>query len=41
MSGPPPALSADLTAGLRCLKLAATRQLAPEVLLTAKTQHWP
>lgn len=36
----PPALSADLTAGLRRLKLAAMRQLAPELLLTAKTQRW-
>ena len=40
MSGPAPALSADLTAGLRRLKLSAMRQLAPEVLLTAKTQRW-
>jgi DNA replication protein DnaC len=36
----PPALPADLTAGLRRLKLAAMRQLAPELLLTAKTQRW-
>lgn len=40
MSAPAPALSADLTAGLRRLKLGAMRQLAPEVLLTAKTQRW-
>jgi DNA replication protein DnaC len=40
MSGPAPALPADLTAGLRRLKLATMRQLAPEVLLTAKTQRW-
>ena len=36
----PPVLPADLTAGLRRLKLAAMRQLAPELLLTAKTQRW-
>lgn len=36
----PAALPADLTAGLRRLKLAAMRQLAPEFLLTAKTQRW-
>ena len=40
MSGPAPALPADLTAGLRRLKLSAMRQLAHEVLLTAKTQRW-
>ena len=36
----PPALPPDLVAGLRRLKLAAMRQLAPELLLTAKTQRW-
>lgn len=36
----PPVLDADLTAGLRRLKLAAMRQLAPELLVTAKTQRW-
>jgi len=36
----PPALAPDLAAGLRRLKLAAMRQLAPELLLTAKTQRW-
>ena len=36
----PPALAPDLTAGLRRLKLAAMRRLAPELLLTAKTQRW-
>lgn len=36
----PPVLPADLTAGPRRLKLAAIRQLAPELLLTAKTQRW-
>ena len=35
-----PVLPADLTAGLRRLKMAAMRQLAPELLLTAKTQRW-
>ena len=36
----PPVLAADLTAGLRRLKLSAMRQLAPELLVTAKTQRW-
>jgi DNA replication protein DnaC len=36
----PPALAPDLAAGLRRLKLAAMRQLAPELLITAKTQRW-
>ena len=40
MNAPAPALPADLTAGLRRLKLGAMRQLAPELLLTAKTQRW-
>ena len=40
MSTTPPVLDADLTAGLRRLKLAAMRQLAPELLVTAKTQRW-
>lgn len=35
-----PILPADLAAGLRRLKLATIRQLAPELLLTAKTQRW-
>jgi len=35
-----PVLAADLEAGLRRLKLAAIRRLAPEVLLSAKTQRW-
>ena len=35
-----PPLAPDLTAGLRRLKLAAMRQLAPELLVTAKTQRW-
>lgn len=38
MSAPP--LSADLEAGLRRLRLRAIREMAPEVLLTAKTQRW-
>ncbi len=33
-------LAADLEAGLRQLKLAAMRALAPELLQTAKTQRW-
>ena len=40
MSTTAPALPADLTEGLRRLKLATMRQLAPELLLTAKTQRW-
>jgi DNA replication protein DnaC len=36
----PPPLAADLAAGLRRLKLAAMRHLAPELLITAKTQRW-
>jgi DNA replication protein DnaC len=40
VSASAPALAPDLIAGLRRLKLAAMRTLAPEVLLTAKTQRW-
>ena len=40
MTAPAPALAPDLVAGLRRLKLAAIRRLAPEVLHTAKTQRW-
>ena len=40
MSTTPPPLAADLNAGLRRLKLAAMRRLAPELLITAKTQRW-
>jgi DNA replication protein DnaC len=36
----PPALTADVEHGLRRLKLATMRRLAPEMLLTAKTQRW-
>jgi DNA replication protein DnaC len=35
-----PELPADLVEGLRRLKLAAMRRLAPELLRTAKTQRW-
>ena len=35
-----PTLAPDLEAGLRRLKLAAMRRLAPELLVTAKTQRW-
>jgi DNA replication protein DnaC len=35
-----PPLAPDLAAGLRRLKLAAMRQLAPDLLITAKTQRW-
>jgi DNA replication protein DnaC len=40
VSAGPPALAPDLADGLRRLKLAAMRQLAPELLGTAKTQRW-
>ncbi len=40
MSAPPPPLDSALEAGLRRLKLATVRRLAPEVLQTAKTQRW-
>ena len=40
MSTTPPPLAADLNAGLRRLKLAAMRRLAPELLVTARTQRW-
>jgi len=40
VSAAAPALAPDLADGLRRLKLAAMRQLAPELLLTAKTQRW-
>ena len=40
MSAPTPALAPDLAQGLRRLKLAAMRELAPELLITAKTQRW-
>ena len=40
VSAAAPALAPDLADGLRRLKLAAMRQLAPELLRTAKTQRW-
>ncbi len=40
MSTTPPALPADLDAGLRRLKMAAMRRISPELLITAKTQRW-
>ncbi|MFP5326949.1 MAG: IS21-like element helper ATPase IstB [Acidimicrobiia bacterium] len=40
MSAAAPALDPDLVAGLRRLKLAKVRAIAPEVLQTAKTQRW-
>ena len=36
----PAPLSADLEHGLRRLKLASMRRVAPEMLATAKTQRW-
>jgi len=40
MSTEAPALPADLTAGLKRLKLATMRAIAPELLVVAKTQRW-
>ncbi len=40
MTAPTPALAADLDAGLRRLRMGAMRRLAPELLVTAKTQRW-
>lgn len=40
MSTTPPPLAADLEAGLRRLRLGAMRSLAPELLVTSKTQRW-
>ena len=40
MTAAPPVLAADLNAGLKRLKMAAMRRLAPELLITARTQRW-
>jgi DNA replication protein DnaC len=40
VSAAPPPLAPDLAAGLKRLKMAAMRRLAPELLVTAKTQRW-
>jgi len=40
VTAPAPTLAPDLVAGLRRLKLAAMRRIAPELLVTAKTQRW-
>ena len=40
MTANAPALDADLVAGLKRLKLAKVRAIAPEVLQTARTQRW-
>jgi DNA replication protein DnaC len=40
VSGAAPPLAPDIAAGLRRLKLATMRQLAPELLIIAKTQRW-
>jgi len=40
MNAATPVLPPDLIEGLRRLKLAAMRRLAPELLVTAKTQRW-
>jgi len=40
MTAQAPVLAPDIAAGLRRLKLATMRQLAPGLLITAKTQRW-
>ncbi len=40
MTAAAPALPGDLEGGLRRLRLGAMRRLAPELLVTAKTQRW-
>ncbi len=40
MAAAPAPLAADLELALRRLKLAAMRRVAPELLVTAKTQRW-
>jgi DNA replication protein DnaC len=40
MSAPAPALPADLVIGMKRLKLATMRRIAPELLVVAKTQRW-
>ena len=40
MTAAPPVLGPDLVEGLRRLKLATMRRIAPELLVTAKTQRW-
>ena len=40
MSTAPLPLASDLNDGLKRLKMAAMRRLAPELLVTAKTQRW-
>src|ERR1700682_310506 len=40
MSTTAPPLAADLNDGLRRLKMPAMRRLAPELLVTARTQRW-
>ncbi len=40
MSAVAPPLPPDLVAGLRRLKLASARRIAPEICQTAKTQRW-
>ena len=40
MTAAPPVLAADLNDGLKRLKMAAMRRLAPELLVTARTQRW-
>ena len=40
MTAPTPTLAVDLEGGLRRLRLGAMRRLAPELLVTAKTQRW-
>jgi DNA replication protein DnaC len=40
MTAQAPPLAPDIAAGLRRLKLSTMRQLAPDLLITARTQRW-
>ena len=40
MTAAAPQLAPDIAAGRRRLKLSTIRQIAPELLITAKTQRW-
>lgn len=40
MTAAAPPLAPDIAAGMRRLKLATMRQLAPDLLITARTQRW-
>ena len=40
LAGAPPVLDPGIAAGLKRLKLSTIRRIAPELLITAKTQRW-